>query len=137
MNMVIPVDISRMNDGNRILFLSSLRSKNGGLLFCSNLTKIANEVAELANAAAISGKFWELTPICMSVSAIRNEDTVAERASMPLMSIDSDLCFLSDSFLSTFVEIESTGSFCLFSRTNLAMNNVTNAANGTIVRNVA
>src|SRR5919199_6916809 len=132
MNMVMPVDINRMNEGNRILFLSSLKSKNGGLLFLSRLTKIANEIAEVANAAAISGGFWEFTPICMSVSAIRNEDTVAERASMPLMSIDSDLCFLLDSFSSILAEIESACSACLFSRTNLAMSNVTNAAKGTI-----
>ena len=69
-----------MYDGSRTLCLSSLKSKNGGMARLSMITKTDNEIADVMNAAAICGRFSELTPICISVSAIRNEVIVTERA---------------------------------------------------------
>src|SRR5215218_3669346 len=90
MNIVIPVAISSMYDGRRILCLSNLKSRNGGTILRSMITKTDNEIADATNAAAICGRFSELAPICISVSAMRNELIVAERASTPLMSMEND-----------------------------------------------
>jgi hypothetical protein len=57
-------------------------------------TKTDNEIADVMNAPAICGRFSELTPICISVSAIRNEVIVTERASTPLMSMEDVPRFL-------------------------------------------
>src|SRR5437773_11134980 len=79
MNMVIPVAISMRYDGSKILCLNNLKSRNGGTILRSMITNTDSEIAEATNADAICGKFADVTPICMSVSAIRNEVTVAER----------------------------------------------------------
>ncbi len=89
MNIVIPVAISKIYDGRRILCLSNLKSRNGGTILLSRITKTDNEIADATNAAAICGRFSELMPVCISVSAIRNEVIVAERASIPLMSMEN------------------------------------------------
>jgi hypothetical protein len=78
------------------LCLSNLKSRNGGTILLSRITKTDNEIADATNAATICGRFSEVTPVCISVSANRNEVIVAERASTPLMSIENDDedCFL-------------------------------------------
>ncbi len=88
-----------MYDRRRILCLSNFKSKKGGLALLSIITKTINEIADVTNAPAICGRFSEFIPICMSVSAIMNEDIVTERAGTPLMSIESDVCFLFKDFL--------------------------------------
>jgi hypothetical protein len=93
MNIVIPVAISKMYDGRRILCLSNLKSRNGGTTLLSKATNTDNEIADATNAAAICGRFSELTPVCISVSAIRNEVIVTERTSTPLMSMEMILAF--------------------------------------------
>src|SRR3954453_8953153 len=90
MNIAMPVAISKMYDGRRILCLSNLKSKNGGSILFSRKTKTDNEIDETANAAMTCSRFSELIPVCISVSAIRNEVIVAERAITPLMSIEID-----------------------------------------------
>src|SRR5215211_6882788 len=94
MNIVIPVAISKMYDVRRILCLSNLKSRNGGTILLSRRTKTNNEIADAMNVATICGRFSELTPICISVSAKRNEVIVAESARTPLMSIENDKRFL-------------------------------------------
>jgi hypothetical protein len=94
MNIVIPVAISKMYDGRRILCLSNRKSRNGGTILLSRRTKTDNEIADAMNVATICGRFSELTPICISVSAKRNEVIVAESARTPLMSIENDKRFL-------------------------------------------
>ena len=64
------------------------------MIFFSRMTKTDNEIADATNAAAICSRFSELTPICIRVSAIRNEVIVAESASTPLMSMENDARFL-------------------------------------------
>jgi hypothetical protein len=76
------------------LCLSNLKSRNGGTILLSKATNTDNEIADATNAAAICGRFSELTPVCISVSAIRNEVIVAERTSTPLMSMENDTRFL-------------------------------------------
>src|ERR687885_1162512 len=93
-NIVIPVAISIMYDGRRILCLSNLKSKNGGTTLLSMITKTDNETADVMNAPVICGRVSELIPICISVSAIRNELIVVERANIPLMSMENDIRFL-------------------------------------------
>src|ERR671918_1892000 len=90
MNIVIPVAISKIYDGRRILCLSNLKSRNGGTILLSRITKTDNEIVDATNAAAICSRFSELTPVCISVSAIRNDVIVAERARTPLMSMEND-----------------------------------------------
>src|SRR5918999_3509049 len=94
MNIVIPVAISKMYDGRRILCLSNLKSRNGCTILFSRITKTDNEIADAMNVATICGRFSELTPICIRVSAKRNEVIVAESARTPLMSIENDKWFL-------------------------------------------
>ena len=91
--MVIPAAISKMKDGRRVLCLSNLRSRKGGTILLSRITKIDNETADATNAPAICIIFWELTSICMRVRAIRNEVIVTEKAATPLMSIGNDFLF--------------------------------------------
>ena len=75
-----------MYDGSRTLCLSSLKSKNGGMARLSMITKTDNEIADVMNAQRSAGF---RPPICISVSAIRNEVIVTERARTPLMSIEN------------------------------------------------
>src|SRR5215510_5055694 len=96
--MVIPAAISKMYDGRRVLCLSNLKSRKGGTILLSRITKVDNETADITNAPAICIIFWELTPICMRVRAIRNEVIVTERAATPLISIGNDLLFPLDTF---------------------------------------
>ena len=92
--MVIPAAINKMNEGRRILCFSNLKSRKGGTILFSRITKIDNEIADTTNEPAICRIFWELTPICMSVRAIRNDVIVTESAPTPLMSIGNDARFL-------------------------------------------
>jgi hypothetical protein len=96
MNMAIPVDIKRINEGRRILFRSNLRLTNGGIALLSITTKMGNEIADIINAPAICNIFSLFTPICIIVSAIRNEAIVTERVTIPLISIENGLPFFSD-----------------------------------------
>ena len=134
MNIVIPVAISMMYDRKRILCLSNFKSKKGGSALLSTITKIVNETADVMNAPAICDRFSELIPICISVSAITNEDIVTERASTPLMSIENDACFLFGVFSGALTVTDRSGS--LFSFTNMAIINVTKAEKGTIAKKV-
>ena len=92
--MVIPAAINKMNEGRRILSLVTLSPEKEAQLLFSRITKIDNEIADTTNEPAICRIFWELTPICMSVSAIRNDVIVTESATTPLMSIGNDARFL-------------------------------------------
>src|SRR5919106_2222861 len=136
MNIVTPVAISKIYDGRRILCLSNLKSRNGGTIFRSMITKTDNEIADAMNAATICGRFAELTPICMSVSAMRNEVIVAESARTPLMSIEKDTRFLLKVISGTLAGLDWSCSL-LFSFTNFAIISVTKAENGTMAKKVA
>src|SRR4249919_880507 len=70
----------------------------------------------------------------MTVSAIRNEDIVTERATIPLISIENGFPF-SEISLCIFELFDRFGT--LYSFTNLAINNVTKIAKGIIARKVA
>ncbi len=76
-----------------------------------------------------------LLRICISVRATRNEIIVAERASMPLMSIENEFLFLYDAFPLIFEFFDWFGTVCSF--TNLAISNVTNNEKGVIAKKVA
>ena len=125
-----------MYDGRRILCLSNLKSRNGGVILLSRITKTDNEIDDATNAAEICGRFSEFTPVCIRVSAIRNEVIVAESANTPLMSMENDARFL---FEVIYAALAAMNSFCslLFSFTNLAIMSVTRAENGTIAKKVA
>ena len=99
MNIVIPVAISRINEGRRILSRNNLKLTNGGIALLSIITKTDNETADIMNAPAICNIFSLFTPIWMTVSAMRNEDIVTERATIPLMSIENGFPFFSETFL--------------------------------------
>ena len=71
----------------------------------------------------------------MTVSAIRNEDIVTERATIPLISIENGFPFFSETFLCIFELFDRFGT--LYSFTNLAINNVTKIAKGIIAIKVA
>src|SRR5215203_6955984 len=135
MNIAIPVAISRMYEGRRILSLNNLKSTNGGTAFLSITTNTVNDIADIVNAPAICDMFSALAPICTSVSATRNEVIVAERASIPLMSIENGSLFFSDTPPRAFESLDRFGNLC--SLTNLAISNVTNAEKGTMAKKVA
>jgi hypothetical protein len=90
MNIVIPVAINKIYDGRKILCHSNLKSRNGGTILLSMITKTSREIPDAMNAVAICVRFSEPRSVCMSVSAMRNELIVAERASTPLMSMETD-----------------------------------------------
>ena len=96
MNIEIPVAISRMYEGRRILSRNNFKLTNGGIAFLSIITNTDNETTDIMNAPAICSTFSLFTPICMTVSATRNEAIVTERATIPLMSIENGFPFLAD-----------------------------------------
>src|SRR5919197_1055068 len=83
-------------------------------------------------------------PVCISVSAMRNELIVAERANTPLMSMENDeeekeddIRFLLFKAISGAFAAMNRSCSLLFSLTNLAIMNVTKATKGTIAKKVA
>ena len=63
MNIEIPVAISRINEGRRILSRNNLKLTNGGIALLSIITKIDNAIADIMNAPAICNIFSLFTPI--------------------------------------------------------------------------
>ncbi len=63
MNIEIPVAISRINEGRRILSRNSLKLTNGGFALLSMITKMDNAIADIVNAPAICNTFSLFTPI--------------------------------------------------------------------------
>jgi hypothetical protein len=63
MNIVIPVAINITYEGSRVLSFSILRSTNGVMTLLSMMTKIANEITDVVNAAPICGRVSELIPV--------------------------------------------------------------------------
>ena len=100
----------------------------------STITKTDNETADIANAPAISNRFSEFIPICISVNAITKEIIVTARASTPLISIGNDTRFLFKTTSESMLVVSLSGF--LFSFTNLAIISVTRAEKGTIVKKV-
>ena len=81
--------INKIYYGRKILWLSKPKSRNGGTILLSMITKTSNEIPDAMNAVAICVRFSERKSVCMSVSAMGNELIVAE-LSTPLMSMETD-----------------------------------------------
>ena len=80
-----------LSKGKRVLSLSNVISTNGDGILLSIKTNMANEIAETIKAIPICGRVLEFIPLCISVSAIRNEIIVIESTKAPFMSIEGDV----------------------------------------------
>ena len=112
---------------------NNLKLRNGGIALLSIITKWIMR-SDNMKTPAICKIFSLFTPIWMIVSAMRNEDIVIERATMPLISIENGFPFFCDApplSMNCLIDLV----FCIPLQT-FAVNSVIKIVKGIIARKV-